>query len=250
MILTAGKINTVKFDAKMIERFNGKNNLQIASLKIQHEPLKIYYYQHHPTEGIEILYCKGINKNKALVKPNQFPWVNLLLDPYDRNLRTRQHHVLLEPGFAYFLKVMKNHTDNYKGNLSEIIKYLGEEVFDNNKCYKIRIDNPDFGYVKYIVKENENVDSIAEKFLINAYMILEINNLKNYDDLKPGQQIIIPNSYSKNIVLYIDKTRYIPLKMVIFDDKGLFEMYEFYNMQVNVSFKPNEFSSDFKDYGF
>jgi hypothetical protein len=36
----------------------------------------------------------------------------------------------------------------------------------------------------------------------------------------------------------------------MYDDKGLFEIYEFHNLKVNPTILEEEFSEDYKDYNF
>jgi len=50
--------------------------------------------------------------------------------------------------------------------------------------------------------------------------------------------------------LYIDKTNYLPVVQIIYDDKGLFGQYEYNSLIVNPVFAPDEFTSKFKDYKF
>ena len=73
---------------------------------------------------------------------------------------------------------------------------------------------------------------------------------KFYDDVEAGQQIKVPSSYSKRMLMYVDVNELIPLKIEVYDDKGLFEQFLFKNVKLNVSFKENEFSEDFEEYNF
>jgi hypothetical protein len=42
----------------------------------------------------------------------------------------------------------------------------------------------------------------------------------------------------------------LPLSMKVNDDKGLFEEYNYYFLQVNPKFEEGEFTKTYKDYGF
>ncbi|MFH2096580.1 MAG: DUF1571 domain-containing protein [Bacteroidota bacterium] len=251
MIETSRKINTLKTRTVMYERFNGKLHLQKSYVKVQHSPFRLYYRQDHPQKGIEILYVDGRNNNKALVKPNSFPWINMLFDPYDMQLRDKQHHTLFHPGFSYFVSIMEALAEKYNDKLDEIILYEGEITWNGKNCYHLTLSNPDFGYTTYTVGTGEDLDKIADKLHVSSYMLLEINEkVKDYKDVKTGESIRVPVGYAKKMTVYIEKQRNIPVFMEIFDDKGVFEKYEFYNLELNISFEKDEFSPEFRDYHF
>jgi hypothetical protein len=102
------------------------------------------------------------------------------------------------------------------------------------------------------VQDNESITSIARKFFIPEYLILEKNpKFKDYFEiLKKGQVIKIANWYCKRTVMYIDKFYHLPVSVTVLDDIGLFEEYNYMYIQVNPSFEPDEFNKKFKAYGF
>ena len=57
-------------------------------------------------------------------------------------------------------------------------------------------------------------------------------------------------NFNKLFFVMIDKEKMLPISVEIFDDKGLFESYEFYNLQVNSTILAEEFTEDYKDYHF
>ena len=82
-------------------------------------------------------------------------------------------------------------------------------------------------------------------------MILEYNpEIKNYYDVEPGQNIKIPNYYAKQIIIYLEKERKIPVYIKTYDYKGLFEEYRLEDIILNPVFLKDEFTKDFKNYGF
>jgi hypothetical protein len=103
-----------------------------------------------------------------------------------------------------------------------------------------------------VVGEKESITSIARKFHIAEYMILEKNQrFKDYFDLlKKGEVIKIPTWYCKSVVMYIDQLYHLPIGLKIIDDKGLFEEYNYLFLQVNPKFDPKEFTRTFPGYGF
>ena len=82
-------------------------------------------------------------------------------------------------------------------------------------------------------------------------MVLENNpKISWYNDVKEGQVIRVPNAYAKVSLLLIDKEFMLPVNNKVFDDKGLFETYEYYNLQVNTVITQEEFDKNFKGYNF
>ena len=83
-------------------------------------------------------------------------------------------------------------------------------------------------------------------------MLLEINSdkVKNYHDVKPNQKIKVPNVYGNKMILYIDKDLFVPRAIKIYDDKGLYESYEYHDLLVNSKIPEEEFTKEYKGYGF
>jgi outer membrane lipoprotein-sorting protein len=51
-------------------------------------------------------------------------------------------------------------------------------------------------------------------------------------------------------VLYIEKATFLPLFQKMYDEKGLFSQYEFYNLELNAPIAPEEFTRNYKGYSF
>ena len=51
-------------------------------------------------------------------------------------------------------------------------------------------------------------------------------------------------------MVYIDKKRFIPINIKVYDEEGIYEEYEFYNIHINTPFASDEFLKSYKDYGF
>ena len=242
------EVKGLKYHLKITERGKKGFNFYESAVKFSRNPRLIYLY----IKGIEVLWIQGQNDGKALVKPNSFPYFNLNLDPMGNLMRQDQHHTLNEMGYDYFASIIQNTMDKLGDQFDEVFSVAGEERINNRPCYKIVIDNKDFKYVDYTIGEGESITSIARKFHIAEYMILEKNpKFKDYFDiLKKGQVIKLPNWYARTVVMYIDQLYFLPISMKVNDDKGLFEEYNYYFLQVNPKFEDNEFTRAYKDYGF
>jgi len=239
----------LKYHLKIVERSKkGNYNYYESMVKIQKSPRKIYLY----IKGIEVLWVEGWNKNRALVKPNSFPYVNLNLDPLGNLMRQDQHHTLYEMGYDYFAEIILHHIRKFGENVDKYIHYEGIHKKNYRNCYKITIDNPDFRYIPYTVQENENITSIARKHFIPEYLIVENNKkFKDYFDIiKKGEVIQIPNAYCKKVTIYIDAFYMIPISIIVEDDKGLFEQYDYFFVLVNPEFEKDEFTKNFREYKF
>lgn len=242
------EVKGLKYHLKITERGKKGFNYYESAVKFSRNPRLIYLY----IKGIEVLWVQGQNDGKALVKPNSFPFFNLNLDPMGNLMRQDQHHTLNEMGYDYFASIIQNTVDRLGDKFDDVFSVEGTERINNRPCYKIVIDNKDFRYVDYTIGEGESITSIARKFHIAEYMILEKNpKFKDYFDiLKKGQVIKIPNWYCRTVVMYIDELYFLPISMKVSDDKGLFEEYNYHFLQVNPKFDEGEFTRGYKGYGF
>ncbi len=242
------EVKGLKYHLKITERGKNGYNFYESAVKFNKNPRLIYLY----IKGIEVLWVQGKDNGKALVKPNSFPFFNLHLDPMGNLMRQDQHHTLNEMGYDYFAGIIQHSMDKLGDKFGSYFEYEGEERINNRTCYKINVNNRDFGYTDYTVGEGESITSIARKFYLAEYMILEKNpKFKDYFDiLKKGQIIKIPTWYCKLVTIYIDQFYFLPISVKIFDDKGLFEEYNYHFLQVNPKFDEKEFRRDFKDYKF
>jgi hypothetical protein len=242
------EVKSLKYHLKITERGKKGFNFYESSVKFHRNPRQIYLY----IKGIEVLWVQGTNDGRALVKPNAFPYFNLNLDPMGNLMRQDQHHSLNEMGYDYFAAIIQHTVDKLGDRFYDYFELAGEERINNRPCYKVIINNRDFGFKDYVVGDNESITSIARKFFIAEYMIVEKNpKFKDYFDiLKKGEVIKIPTWYCKSVIMYVDQLYLLPISMKILDAKGLFEEYNYHFLQVNPKFEPTEFTRTFKGYGF
>ncbi len=242
------ELKGLKYHLKITERGKKGFNFYESAVKFNRDPRLIYLY----IKGIEVLWLQGKNNGKALVKPNSFPFINLNLDPMGNLMRQDQHHTLNEMGYDYFGNIIEYSMLKIGDKFDDYFSIAGEERINNRPCYKIFIDNKDFAYVDYMIGEDESITSIARKFFVSEYMILEKNpKFRDYFDiLKKGNIIKIPTWYCKTVTMYIDQLYFLPISVKISDDKGLFEEYNYHFLQVNPKFEDGEFTRRYKDYKF
>jgi hypothetical protein len=218
-----------------------------SQVKLQISPRKLYL----SLKGPEVLWIQGANEGDALVNPEAFPYMNLNLDPFGSLMRKDQHHTIHEMGQQYLGEILKDGIRRAGDMFEKYFVLIGEEKYNGRACYKLSIAFPDFAWKPYPVLKDENITSIARKLHVSEYMILEKNsNVSWYNDVTAGQIIQVPDAYAKLTLLLIDKEFLLPVNNKVYDDKGLFETYEYSNLQINPSISAEEFTKNYKDYNF
>lgn len=245
------EIKSMKYDFYKKERIKGVMVDNESFVKYQKKPYKFYLRESFPNDGLEVLFPHPLDDGSALVNPSGFPWINVKLDPIGELMTNGQHHTIFESGFDYMVSIVEFSVFKYKTKMKGYVSWEGITLFDGNTCDIIVMENPNFGYLKYAVSEGESIKTIAKKYRLSEYMLREKNQQINYiNDLKQGDVLSIPSDYASKMILLLDKKRHIPLKMEIYDDLGIFEVYEFTNVIINPKFQENEFFETFPEYGF
>lgn len=250
LIESTQKIQTLQYTFKKWERIDGKLEYGHLLCKLQRKPLKIYIYNYTPNPGAEVLFTEG-NKT-ALVNPNKFPYVNLNLDIDGSLLRDKQHHNVVTSGFDYMAELLQNAKKKFANEIETNLKLEGSIKWNNRDCYKIVMNNTKYTIQSYTMQGNETVLSVAKKLYVSEYKIIELNKnlFSGVLDKAPGKTIKVPSDYGKRIVLYVDKQNFMPIVQFVYDELGLFEQYEFYDLKINPSFPSDEFTKECKSYKF
>ncbi|MBA3972105.1 MAG: DUF1571 domain-containing protein [Bacteroidetes bacterium] len=248
MLDTIRNIRTQTCDVKATERVGKHLLFAESSIKINYLPKKIYF---RSSKGIEVLWIEGTNKGNALVHSRSIPLINFDLDPYGSVMRKDQHHTIFDLGCAYIGITIANTIVKAPKDFDKHFAYAGILNWNNRDCYQIVMSYPEYKYVEYITKKGETVTSIAQKLNTSDFKIRSKNDLSSYfGSIKEGKKLTIPIPYSNKALLLIDKKTFVPLNIKVYDEEGLYEAYEFYNMKTNIVFKSDEFLKSYKDYGF
>lgn len=230
------------------EKIDGEYLEDECLIKVIRKPYKTYLFQ-HKEGGSEILYNTEIDKEKALVNPDRFPYITLSLSPAGSLMRHKTHHTIFQADIKYTYDILKFYLNKENKNIS--FNLIGKVKVNKKVLYKLELINKDYRIFEYKVKPDEDLADIAKKKYLGAYRILELNpEISFYDDVVAGDLIQIPSYYSNRISIYIDPINYLPYMIKVFDDSGLYESYTFKNLVLNVNFKPNEFLKDFEEYNF
>ena len=186
-----------------------KNGLRGGDIftKINVNPQKVYMkMETDPNKGTEIFYVAGERNNKALVNPGRF-LPTLKLSPYSSLLTKDQHHTLLSSGFGFVAKIVEQGVKraDEKQRFDEAFKYVGDVTWNGRSCYKLVIEDPTYSYTTYTAKKGENMFTVAAKFLVPEYSMVELDGVRNFEEDLGGKILKIQKSYTKKTVMYIDK---------------------------------------------
>ena len=241
-------IRTLRMKVSALERIERKYLSANSEIKVQTRPRKVYFINR--ARRLEVLYNAEVDAARALVKPNIFPYLPLSLDPTGPLMRKNQHYTMHELGFDFIGKSIALTISKDKKGLGNF-RYHGKVMKNGFNCYMLEYENPQYGFVDYKVGEKETATVIAYRLCVNDYLLRYRNDLLNdFGFLKKGRTLKVPNLFCKRAVIYIDERLMLPVSISLYDDKGLFESYEFSEIRINKPFRADEFDRDFKDYGF
>ena len=248
MIDSAKSLKGFKSIIRKTERIEGQLVLQVSEVKVSSNPYEVYVRQMSPKSGVEILCADGCKK--ALINMNGFPWINLTLDPYGMTMRKHQHHTVHDSGFDLLASILERNLQEFNP-YEQTLKRKEDVVWLGENTIQIEMINKAYKTKRYQVNGHENIAEIAKKFNVNEYAILELNpECANYEDVRSGQELIIPSHYGVKMNLYISKKTMLPLIVRVYDYKGLFEEYDYTEFELNPSFATNEFEANFAEYDF
>ncbi len=249
MIDSVKKINYLRCNMRSLERIETGFTTASTHVKLQISPRKSYLQ--NAEKKLEVLYNSEVSKNKCIVKPHVFPYFTLTLDPTGNLMRKNQHFTIFELGFDFTVKTIAIALSKEKDQIAKHLTLVGKVEKNKMNCYLFIYENNAFAYNDYVVQEKETVSSIAVKFVVNDYMVRTKNDLYNdYGYLKKGSHIKIPSFYCKKGYFYIDEKTLMPVSIAIYDEVGLFETYDYMDLELNKSIPAAEFTRSFKSYGF
>ncbi len=249
---TTQQLKTLSYRMEKRERIEGSMKIQISDSKLIRSPYSVYAKQNSPNDGVEILYVEGKNDNKALVNPNGFPWVNLNMLPNNSIMRKDQHHSIKDAGFDLLISILEYLFNKYGDETEPMVTLEGSGKCGSMDCWIITFNNPNYKIENYTVKKDESIFDIASARKLSEYQILQLNSeeVSDYNDIEENQVIRIPNDYSPKMTIFIDKVRQIPLKILVYDNKGLYENYTYSKVVLNPQFPSNAFDKHNKEYNF
>jgi hypothetical protein len=242
-------IKTTRYELKATERVDGRLLFSESNVKINEHPQKIYFSGLE--KSIEALWVENTNKGNAIVHSKTLPFIDMDLDPYGAIMRRNQHHTIFDLGFHYIARTLAMTMEKWPNDFDKHFAYAGTVICNKVDCYQILISYPEYKYIEHVTQKGETVTSIAKLYNTSDFKIRYKNNLSSYfGAIKEGKRLQVPIPYSNRAILIIDKKTFLPVSIKIYDEEGLFEAYEFFNIRINKTFAFDEFSKDFKDYDF
>ena len=251
MFTSVKSLKGLTFTIDSRERVNGRMRDERISFKININPFKEYIYQHSPKKGLQVLYVTGKNDGKAKVNPGAFPWVILNLHPENDLMLDNHHHSIFDAGYHYTTSILEFLLQKYSSQKTNIISMNDPVKMMDVDCYHLTFVNPNYRLTVYTPVHNETPMIIARKLHIDYFTILEYNaGLKPNSVIPDGMKLTIPNDYASRMEIYINKITMIPVYLKIYDNKGLFEEFTFFNIVLNPVFKDIDFSEKNPAYKF
>lgn len=249
MMDSVKKVNYIRFSMRATERIENGYSTAHTRVKLQMHPRKSYLK--NVDTKLEVLYNEEKLPNKCTVKPHIFPYFTMTLDPRGNLMRKNQHFTIYELGFDFTVKTIAMALSKEKEQIVKHLSMIGKVEKNKMNCYLFVYENPNFAYYDYTVQAKETVAGIASKLVVNDYLIRTKNKLfDEYGYVKQGTKLKIPNFYCKKAVIYIDEKSMLPVSMSIYDEVGLFENYEYSDIELHKKIPDEEFERNFKGYGF
>lgn len=245
-------INKYSFELHTKERFGTDYITKKLKFVMQESPKKVYMKD--MVEGIELLYKPGWNSNKAYINPNGFPWINVSLSIYDSRVIAENHHTINDLGLGFVPTLLDGFENTVKKagkSRSSLYTYLGEVTWNGKACHKIQMLPPStFRYVSYTTDRDEKLMELSRRVVASDYLIKEKNGLNYTRTIKKGTKLLVPSAYAKKVIVYIEKSTKLPLVQILYDDKGMFEKFEYKNVNLSPKIDSKEWTSDCPSYGF
>ncbi|MVN75454.1 DUF1571 domain-containing protein [Hymenobacter sp. HMF4947] len=227
------------------ERIGNKYIPAVSTIKVITKPLQIYLKNQ---KGVEVLYVTGQNNGDAWVYPAAFPYITLSLDPKGALMRRDQHHTALQIGFGTISDLLEGSDKLLDKSFNRSFRYVGDSTTQRRACYVLRSDYPQFRYISYKAGKNETPATVAARYGCGEYRILERNNLSPSSQLSEGQVIQVPNAYARRTIVLVDPKSFLPISVTVYDDRGLYERFEFSNVITNQPIPAEEFQKGYKGY--
>jgi len=237
--VAVNSIQTLQFTLVNHERIGNKLMTGKQKVSLTISPFQCHIILLEPGKGEEIVYAENKYANQAIYEPKGFPYMQLELDPYGYLMRKNNHHTIFDLGYAPLMRML-----NYHMERSVYVLSSSSLTMNGNRVIRLSVDFLDFKYDRVVLERKETISQLARRMMLSDYMLAEINKLEISTVVKPGQQIKIPSCYAKKIELFIDPEIGLPIAQVIYDEKGIYEKYEFSEIIVNIPISEQRFNSE------
>lgn len=192
--MTEGSINKEKYNFKLPFDIALNSNYDIDSVKLD---IDNFYYEILNNEILKVNIDLLIEAKEKEIIPEQvrtLPKEELFKEEEESNMISKNIENEIE-NIDNSIINMENHTKMIENNIKEMNKE--EEIINNNININTNIfdamnDNETYStYYVYIVKEDDTIDKILDKYGITKE---DLENYNNTENIKPFDKIIIPTN--------------------------------------------------------
>jgi len=245
------EVNMLEYTMDKQERVDGKMTRQRSFIRLHRDPFKIYLRQEVPRDGLEALYLEGANKDRILVNPNGFPWINLNLAVHSGLVRRDQHHTIDHSGYDYFIKVLSGSLQDESARQMAKMTCSSEIRWLDEPCWRLHILNPLYEEKKTRIGSDISLTNLSDSLHLCEYKIVELNRgLKPGEMVPAGSELVLPSHYAKEISIYVSTRHQLPVTFEVRDEQGVYERYDFLDIQVDPDLEQGEFDPDYSAYAF
>lgn len=217
-------------------------------------PQRIYLHEIAGlSEGQEVLYAPGWNKNRIKVHKGSFPDVNLNLDPYGTLAMAHSHHPVPEVSLVHLVDLVLDNIRRARAKNVGALTFGGRETLFGRPVVRLEATTPPTGTTPTIEK-GQTLWDIARATGQSMYVILHANRARRWrqaDHPERGDAVIVPDFYAGRVVLWIDEALRLPLQIDLYDHEGnLYEHYEHHDLAVNTELTDADFDPKNPAYKF
>ncbi|SDJ83024.1 Protein of unknown function [Catalinimonas alkaloidigena] len=232
MMARCESVQTLQCRYHKEERIEGELIKETMDVSLRRTPFRLYLQFVEPDADRSVCFPHPQDPEKArvLMRVLGVP-LSLSLAPDDKRMRKNQHHTIRRIGFDYAFSILRFLIDHSSDSL---IWQVAPSTFDGHACYQVTIQNPRFRYLPYTGRPGETLQRLADTRMLSEFLLLERNpQAKSYTHSIAALPLSLPSAYAQTLVLQIDKARFFPLSLEIYDDRGLFEKYQYRQLVLN-----------------
>lgn len=246
---------------------NGRETWQVVHLKFR-QPNRYYLkVLEGKGAGAELIFPKSEEEPVAIAHPGgmkgklarllQNTVVLSSLAPTEFSLRDPsivrgQHQTVLESNLGRTIELIARNIRTAI-ELGEGELRIDEVCAEAGQClYRIDVELPPSVRVIHEVRESESLWTLSARYELPMYVIWYNNpEMRDPNDIRPGQSVIIPRYYASRGHIWISRDSGLLAKLEIFDAEGkLYERYTYSAIETNIGLSDEAFDVDNPDYGF
>ncbi|MCO4806866.1 MAG: LysM peptidoglycan-binding domain-containing protein [Flavobacteriales bacterium] len=236
-----GAVNNMSYHSNKNERKMDVYERAEFDFVVQRKPFKVAGVMTEKRH--RLLYDSELNPMEALYIPSGFPYTNLWLDVHGKVFRGLNHYTISNAGCEFIFGIIR---DQYRKIPED---FVCKKVTRNGKPeIEISAQTKSFTFSSYMAKPGETALSIADKFKVMAYVLIEYNDgVDNYTDDLEGTKLKIPSHYGSKVKLVVSAVHGMPTIIHVEDPKGLLEHYDYTNYKFNLTLPENYFTESYLD---